>query len=325
MVQKKVALPAVGIGALVAGGLAGRRLISRWRRNPDPLNGVPLHFPDGEVRIVTTADGAEINTVTTGEGPTIVCVHGLTGSRHDWAPIANHLIDAGYQVVAIEQRGHGDSTRGTAGYGSTQLGRDLARVFSELDLHVEALMGHSMGGMASMGFAAHERDVFDERVARLVLLGTAASLKTKLHSVALWIGSLAVPDLLEPADQSLRVATGLSVFGERPSLHMVDETIRSLRNCPDDVRYKATAALIDHDVREELGTLRMPALVIGGTRDLLVRPSQVGELAEVIDGAELHMLKGAGHMLIWERHEKIADLIQSFLAASVHQPLHEAT
>ena len=321
MAKTKWIVPAIGAGALVAASAAGRRLVSKWRANPDPLNGKKVAFPAGEQRMVTTPDGAQISTVTLGAGPTIVLVHGLTSSRHDWGPMAPALVDAGYRLIAVEQRGHGDSTVGTAGFGSSQLGADLAFVFAELDIRAAALIGHSMGGMASMAFAVDHPTVFSERVSSLVLIATAASLQQRGSALIFRLSEIAVPDRLQPSDRRLRVGAGLSVFGKRPSLHMIDEAIRSSRRLPEAVRTKATSALGVHNVLDRIGSVARPTLVIGGTHDRLIRPAQVAQLAAAIPGSELQMLEGAGHMLIWERHERVDELVLAFLS-SVEAPVH---
>ncbi len=317
MVQKRVALPAVGLGLLAAGGLAGRAIVRRWRDNPDPLNGQPVRFPDGDRRTVRLPDGAEIMTATIGEGPTIVLVHGLTASKNDWGPIAPTLVASGYRVLAVDQRGHGESTPGTAGYGSTQLAADLAHVMDELDVHAAALVGHSMGGMTAMTYAIHHRDAFAARVDRLVLVATAASLETARHQFGLSLGGVHIPQTLVPADERLRVGAGLGVFGRAPSLHMVDEVIDMFRACPEPVRAAATIALKDHDVVEQLGTITAPTLVIGAGRDQLIRPHQIDELAEGIPGASLELFPDAGHMVHWEEHNAIARLILDHVGTEV--------
>jgi non-heme chloroperoxidase len=313
MVQKKLAIPALGVGAIVLGGYVGRQLVSRWRQNPDPLDGTPVAFPVGEQRHVELPDGAIINTITVGTGPTIVCVHGLTASRHDWGPMAPLLVQAGYRLLAVDQRGHGDSTAGAKGYGSTQLGHDLAFVLGALDVQAVALMGHSMGGMAAMSYAVDYEEDFRRRIETLILLATAGSLKTARHSLGLRLGGIGIPEAIRPPKERLRVAAGLSAFGAHPSLHMIDEAIRSFENCSEDVRRAATSELRGHDVLDRLHSVVAPALVIGGTRDQLIRPFEVRELAAALDGTELAMLDGAGHMLIWERHRDIVDRIVDFL------------
>jgi pimeloyl-ACP methyl ester carboxylesterase len=316
MANRKWVVAAIGATAVVAAAAARRRLLSRWGRNPDPLNGQPVEFPEGLHRTVRLPDGAEISTVTVGEGPTIVCVHGLTGSRHDWGPMAPALLEAGYQLVAVEQRGHGGSSPGTAGYGSAQLGFDLGYVLEELDIHAAALMGHSMGGMASMAFAVDQPEVLRARVSSLVLIATAASLVIRGSALGFRLSGLPIPERLRPSDKRLRISAGLIAFGERPSLHMIDSAIGSSRRLPEEVRAGATSALATHDILDRLGTVDVPTLVIGASHDRLIWPPWVRELANAIPGAELYMLEGAGHMVIWERHDEVVDLVAGFLHRS---------
>ena len=317
MVQKRVALPAVGLGLLAAGGLAGRAIVRSWRNNPDPLGGQPVRFPDGEQRTVQLPDGADITTVSVGDGPTIVLVHGLTASKHDWGPIAPTLVAAGYRVLAVDQRGHGESTPGNAGYGSTQLAADLAHVLDELDVHAAALVGHSMGGMTAMAYAVHHPAAFNARVERLVLIATAASLETARHQLGLSLGGVHIPEGIVPADDRLRVGAGLGVFGRSPSLHMVDEVIDMFRACPEPVRAAATVALKDHDVVDQLPSIAAPTLVIGADRDQLIRPHQVRELADGIPDAALELFPDAGHMVHWEERDAVSQLILNHLAREV--------
>ncbi len=314
--RKRLALGGIGVGVLAAGGVVGSRLVAQWKANPDPLEGKPVRLPEGEVRCVALPDGAVINTVTVGTGPVIVAVHGLTASRHDWGPMTPALVEAGYQVIAVDQRGHGGSTAGTAGYGSSQLAADLAVVLDELDLRGVALMGHSMGGMTAMTLAVEHRELFSQRVGALVLIATAASLDTVRHRLTLPLGGISIPDALMPAEARMRLGAGLGVFGKRPSLHMVDEAIRSFTQCPETVRTAATVALADHDVEDQLATIDVATLVIGAGRDQLIRPSQVRDLASGIKDARLELFPDAGHMVLWERHHQISAMVIEFLVES---------
>lgn len=314
--QKKVAIPGLVVGAALGAGLAGRSMVRRWAHNSDPLDGEPPWFPEGLVRTVDTPDGARLHTVTAGgDGPTVVFVHGLTASKREWGPMARGLIDLDHRVIAIDQRGHGESTTGHGRFGSAALAEDLATVFERLDLHASLLVGQSMGGMAAMAFATDHPEVFSTRVSRLALVATTASMAAPRSQAALRFGAIPIPDAFDPADERLRVATALAAFGAHPSLNMIDSAIAMVRACPEHVRVAATAALLDHDVRDRLDRIAVPTIVIGGTRDQMVRPHQVRALADGIPGARLEMLEGAGHMLIWERHERVAELVLALLAA----------
>jgi pimeloyl-ACP methyl ester carboxylesterase len=320
MAKKNWLIAAIGAGVGVA-VVSLRRKVARWGTNPDPLKGQDVEFPAGLQRVVTLPDGARLSTVTAGEGPPIVCVHGLTGSHHDWGPMAPKLLAAGYQLITVEQRGHGDSTAGTAGYGSTQLGADLGHVLNELDIHAVALMGHSMGGMATMAFAVDQPAVLRARVSSLILIATAASLVAPGSKLGFRLSGLTIPERLKPAQKRLRLGARLLAFGEQPSLNMIDTAIRSSGRLPEQVRAQATSALGAHDLLDRMGTIDLPTLVIGGSRDVLIRPSQVLDLANAIRGSELHMLEGAGHLIIWERHEMVDDIVLRFLSGLEHSPL----
>ncbi len=318
MKRSAVAIPAVALASLLSGGLLGRRHIEQWRQNPDPLGGIPVRFPPSERRTVVMSDGAEIATWTAGSGPTIVLVHGLTASRHDWGPMAPLLIAAGYRIVAIDQRGHGDSTAGTAGYGSEQLGADLAEVFELLDLRARCLVGHSMGAMAAMGFAVRHSAVFEQRVQSLVAIASAGATNSKRQSLGLRIGARELPNALTGVDnERLRLIAGLSVFGKGPSLHMVDESTNAFRRCPESVRAPATAALGAHDLLDELGSIQVPSLVVGAGRDQLVRPKQVADLHAALPHSQLVTYPEAGHMVLWEHHVEVAEQIDWFAQSLV--------
>ncbi len=200
------------------------------------------------------------------------------------------------------------------GMGPPNWATDLGHVLDELDIHAVALMGHSMGGMAAMAFAVDQPAVLKNRVSSLVLIATAASLVAPGSKLGFRLSGLTIPARLKPAQKRLRLGARLLAFGDRPSLHMIDTAIRSSGRLPENVRAQATSALGAHDLLDRMGTIDLPTLVIGGSRDVLIRPSQVRDLADAIPGSELHMLEGAGHLVIWERHEKVDDIVLSFLS-----------
>ena len=322
MEKKTIAVPAAGILSLAGGLVAGRRLVDQWRKNPGPLGGHPVRFPESATEVVVLADGAEIATYRIGSGPTVVVVHGLTASHHDWGPIAAHLVEAGFEVLAIDQRGHGNSTSGRAGFGSRQLGNDLSQVFETLDIQAVCLAGHSMGAMAAMGFAAVETRRFNERVQSFVSVASTGATDTALQAAALRLGGIKIPKRLSQiAANRLRVIAGLSVFGKSPSLNMIDEAIASFRKCPEPVRGAATKALADHDVLKELATLEAPSLVIGAGRDRLIDIDQVQELFQTLPNSRLTVYPDAGHMVIWERHVEVAAEIVEFVHSMVESPI----
>ena len=85
-----------------------------------------------------------------GTGPTLLIAHGLYGSARNWGVIAKRLSDT-RRVVVVDMRNHGDSPRfDTHSY--PDMANDLAAVIEHISTPVD-LLGHSMGGKASMALA----------------------------------------------------------------------------------------------------------------------------------------------------------------------------
>jgi non-heme chloroperoxidase len=81
-----------------------------------------------------------------GAGRPIVLVHAWGLNSHMWNAQLPALLDAGLQVVTVDQRGHGRSDRPATGYQLDTMSADLVRVLDALDLHDVVLVGQSMGG-----------------------------------------------------------------------------------------------------------------------------------------------------------------------------------
>jgi len=79
------------------------------------------------------------------------------------------------------------------------------------------------------------------------------------------------------------------------------------------VRYFDFLAVRRADFRTRLGELRMPALVIYGSKDTIAAPADAAALAAAIAGAERVELPGAGHYLYRERPDALHAAIDSFL------------
>ncbi|MDJ0787780.1 MAG: alpha/beta hydrolase [Myxococcota bacterium] len=113
-------------------------------------NGVDLHvFEWGRAR--------------RGQGPTLLLAHATGFHARCWDPVVRHL--AGFHVVAVDQRGHGRSSKPPIEHWDV-FGRDLSEAVQALDLREVVGVGHSMGGHAMVDAAAAVPGRFE----RLVLI-----------------------------------------------------------------------------------------------------------------------------------------------------------
>lgn len=101
---------------------------------------------------------------TGGDKPVLVLLHGFTDSGLCWTPIAKTL-EADYDVVMIDARGHGRSDGPITGFTTEQLVSDVVGVLQALDIQQATLLGHSMGAH----IAARVAKSYPELVQALVL------------------------------------------------------------------------------------------------------------------------------------------------------------
>ncbi|MFZ0613984.1 MAG: alpha/beta hydrolase [Desulfobacterales bacterium] len=122
--------------------------------------------------IRTRGDGVDIQAARwRGEGLTILCVHGLTANCRCWDTMASVLAPR-FELVAPDLRGRGLSEKPAQGYDVEQHGRDLAAMIENMGIRRPVLMGHSLGALIALAFAARR----PAQTAGLVLIDGAGSL-----------------------------------------------------------------------------------------------------------------------------------------------------
>jgi pimeloyl-ACP methyl ester carboxylesterase len=113
------------------------------RRDP-VAGGRDIDLPGDEIRLRGTR--------WYGDGVPIVLLHGLGSQRHFWDLVVAQL--AGRAVVAIDQRGHGDSEQTDAGYDTDTIVRDVVTALDALGWRDVVVVGHSWGAGTALALAA---------------------------------------------------------------------------------------------------------------------------------------------------------------------------
>jgi pimeloyl-ACP methyl ester carboxylesterase len=307
----------VAIGAIAGVGLAGRRIRETAHPDTDAL----LPPPDDVVhRTIGTADGAELHVVERGEGRPVLLLHGVTLQWWVWGAQFNTLSDR-YRVLAWDMRGHGRSTVGADGITLEAVADDIATVLEELDLHDAIIVGHSMGGMALGRFCARHEDVMVERCGGLMFLDTSAA---PLALPALIEGSTRAQEIVRRAayagtsrprmryawpDTNTSLLMVRTAFGRDPSARAVEDVREMLAEMDHDHLVAAGRAIVDHDVRKDLAHVKVPAMVVVGSADLLTPVGQSKVLAAAMPGSVLHVIPGVGHQTMQEAPERFAELV----------------
>ncbi len=112
---------------------------------------------------VTLDSGVELHLrVHEPASPTFVpwlLVHGLASNAQTWDGVANRLAAKGHPVVAVDQRGHGTSSKPDAGYDMATVADDLALLIDHLGWDRPAVAGQSWGGNVVVELASRHRSI----------------------------------------------------------------------------------------------------------------------------------------------------------------------
>jgi pimeloyl-ACP methyl ester carboxylesterase len=329
----------MGAAATAAAGALGyagtRRLIRKARTRPDPERGEDLAERPGTPRTVVSFDGTKltVNVVGPDRGPTLVMLHGFSGDLTLWHYQWKHF-SKDHRCVLIDQRGHGRSGPGAEGdYSLEALGRDLEAVLdAEVRRGPAVLIGHSMGGMAVLSFAAQFPQEFGRRIRGVVLADTAASDLVK--SMVAGLGAHAGRFLLASArrlasnpDRVYRIraralsrssdlgflAARLTNFGPDAPPSMVEYVAAVGARAPVEVWSDLLGSLIEMDLGDALESVRVPTLILVGEMDRLTPPISAMAMKRRLPDARLVVFKGAGHCTMLERHDQFNRLVERFI------------
>lgn len=211
-----------------------------------------------------------------------------------------------FRLVRIDARGHGGSDAPPPPYTVDRFGADVIAVLDALDIPRAHVVGASLGGLVALWLAVRH----PARVDRAVLAGTAAR--------------IGAPEVWQQRADEVR-AGGTDAVTETVMSRFFSASFRLEK--PDVVRrfadvlraqaphgYEATClALRDADLRDEIGAIRAPSLILVGDQDVSTPIPDAEWLHEAIDGSRLLTLEGAGHLCAVERPAVFDDVVTRFL------------
>jgi pimeloyl-ACP methyl ester carboxylesterase len=242
----------------------------------------------------TAPDGTALAYERHGEGPAIVLVHGFGSSRmQNWKATGWYggLTEAGFSIVAMDCRGHGDSGKphDPGAYGHDRMADDVTVVMEANGLGQARILGYSMGGFISLRLLAAHPD----RVIKLAIAGVGANyLKDGITSPA---ARAALADALLVEDKS-------SITDSRARM------FRAFADQPGKDRIALAACMrgmSPHLPLETLSRLQAPILVVDGSEDETAGRAE--PLAGTFPKGHAVTIQGRDHMsAVGDRHTRQA-------------------
>lgn len=243
------------------------------------------------------SDGVEIAFLDEGQGNPVLLIHGFASNvATNWVDPGwvKFLIDAGYRVIAFDNRGHGRSAKlyATDDYGAPLMAEDARHLLDHLDIARADVIGYSMGARIAAFLAlAHP-----QRVRSLVFGGLGFNMVRGMAGtgpVARALEAASIDEVANPTARTFRA------FAEQ-----TQSDLKALAACIRSSRAPITA--------EDVARIACPVLVAVGEKDVI--GGSPAALAELIPGARAFTIPGREHMkAVGDRAFKAAVL--EFLAA----------
>ena len=244
-----------------------------------------------------------------GDGPeTVVLVHGYASSAILWRYTMERLAASGrFRVIAFNNRGAGDSDRGGSedDYTVQSFAADLHNAVSALGLGDFVLVGHSMGGATVTQFAMEHQGL----LRALVLLNSAPLAGRTL--AANW-----EEDLRASFAEGGLTRGDMGFQAAHVSQDFVDEVNAIILRNPIERAIGGRRSMGALRLRDRLGEIAVPTMVVGGDRDTTVGVDNI--VAEYLGLPEatrhLHIFHGIGHSPNVEVPKRLAGVLERFTA-----------
>jgi pimeloyl-ACP methyl ester carboxylesterase len=255
-----------------------------------------------------------------GEGRPVVLLHGGGQTRHAWGGTAQRIAAAGWQAIAVDQRGHGTSDWAPDGQGY-RLGcyaEDVAALLETLP-EPAVLVGASMGGLAALmaasGLAPH-------RCRALVLVDVAVSHEPEGVDRILGFMSAHEKGFADLDEAAAAIARYLP---HRRPVRRTDGLAKILRRRSDGRYYwhwdpQFLAASLEQSpeqwrlrLREAAKRLRQPTLLVRGGLSDVLSDAGVQEFLELVPHARYVSVRDAAHMVAGDDNDRFTAAVLDFL------------
>ena len=239
------------------------------------------------------------------DGQPLVFLNSLGTDLRIWDGLLSHFTDE-YRLIRYDKRGHGLSDAPSGPYQLADHTADLISLLDHLNIHQAILIGDSVGGMITLDCAIRH----PQRVTAVIPCDTAAKIGTAIY----WherITAVRTQGIAPLAEAILSRWFSPNFISQQPAAyrgyyHMLTRT-------PQEGYAATCEAIRDADLREQIGQIQCPALVLCGAEDRATPPELVQELVAGLVNGRFTLIPHAGHIPSIEQPTPMAKIITEFL------------
>jgi pimeloyl-ACP methyl ester carboxylesterase len=272
-----------------------------------------------------TLRGHQLSYLDSGTGPVVLFIHGILGSRRNWAQPIDR-IDDNHRVIVPDLFGHGESAKPVGDYSLGAHAATMRDLLDGLGIERVTLVGHSLGGGIAMEFYY----LFPQRVERLVLVasgGLGREVNPVLRSATLpgaewllpliasgWVraraetaGRVMSKAGFKPGSDISAIWQGFTSLGDGESRRAFLATTRAVVD-PGGQTVSAHAYLPDAPP--------IPTLVVWGSRDRMIPAWHAISAQQSLPQCRVELFQGAGHFPHLDEPDRFAELLRDFIATT---------
>ncbi len=263
--------------------------MTKWTTGTCQANGIHIHY-----------------LRTGGEKPPVVLLHGLMTNGACWTPLARTL-EADYDVLMPDARGHGNSSAPHEGYSYETLATDVLSLIEALKLTNPVLIGHSMGGMTAAVAASRNPQ--------------------RLQGVVLTDPTFLTPERQREVYESDVAAQHRQILDRSKEDFLAELRMRHKHRPPElielfaEARFQTSPHAFEiltppnPDYRELITTLAIPTLLVIGGVGGIVSPMVATELARLNHRLKVTQIPEAGHGIPYDQPDRFSAVVKAFLAS----------
>jgi pimeloyl-ACP methyl ester carboxylesterase len=260
-----------------------------------------------------SVNNTQLNVLESGNGPlTLVFLHYFGGSAMEWQPVMAQLADH-YRCVAVDLRGHGNSSSPETGYSVADMADDVQGLIPAMGIQDFVLIGHSMSGKVALALASRQ----PEGLLRLLLLSPSPPLPEPIPDTDR-------QEMLDTHGQQTAAEETLVKITAKPLSESAKAQIIADNLRTSEAAWNAWLTLGSKEtISARMHSINVPVHIIVGMEDKALSPDVQPEMTlPYLNDATLERVDGAGHLLPWETPDELTTFIRKRVAAMVPKPLH---